>query len=122
MVSHTENTTNTELNTYFDCIGSIGWKYYWDISKGTHRSSYAAIFDCPLKKLLTEQFMGSGNTTSQAYISVVFDTYADIGTTGYGDTPIWDESEFISNTIGYNVKSFFTNTGGIREPIANYNM
>ncbi|BES53274.1 hypothetical protein [Aeromonas phage phiWae14] len=103
LMSHTENVTNDKLNTYFDQIGSVGWKYYWNPAKGTNRSSYVAIIDCPLKKIMTEQFMGHGKTTMQAQLCIVFDTFADIGVTGYGDMIAWEENEVISSTAGYAV-------------------
>ncbi|AAQ17984.1 gp35 hinge long tail fiber proximal connector [Aeromonas phage Aeh1] len=104
LMSHTENVTNDKLNTYFDQIGSVGWKYYWNPDKGTNRSSYVAIIDCPLKKIMTEQFMGHGKTTMQAQLCIVFDTFADIGVTGYGDMIAWEESEYFTKTPGYAVK------------------
>ncbi|QAX99597.1 hinge long tail fiber proximal connector [Aeromonas phage AsFcp_4] len=107
LMSHTENVTNDKLNTYFDVIGSVGWKYYWNPDKGTNRSSYVAIIDCPLKKIMTEQFMGHGKTTMQAQLCVVFDTFADIGVTGYGDMLAWEENEVFVETPGYGVVNYF---------------
>ena len=107
LMSHTENVTNDKLNTYFDAIGSVGWKYYWNPDKGTNRSSYVAIIDCPLKKIMTEQFMGHGKTTMQAQLCVVFDTFADIGVTGYGDMLAWEENEVFVETPGYGVVNYF---------------
>lgn len=122
MVSHTENRTTTELDTFFNTIGSVGWSYYWDVAKWTHRSSYVSILDCRLKKIMTEQFMGHGNTTQQAYISVVFDTYDDIGVTGYGDAIVWDENEYHQSQPGYSVKSYFDKDLSGRELLSTYNI
>ena len=106
-MSHTENVTNETLNALFDSWGSVGWKYYWNPEKGTNRSSMVGILDCKLMKLMSEQYMGHGKTTTPAQLSVVYDTFADIGTTGYGDTIVWDENEFISaGGPEYLVKSF----------------
>ena len=110
LMSHTENVTNSVLNSYFDSIGSIGWKYYWNTEKGTNKSSYVAIIDCPLKKIMTEQFMGHGRTTMQAQLCVVFDTFADIGVTGYGDMIAWEEEEKITSQAGYGVINFVDKT------------
>lgn len=112
-MSHTENVTNGTINALFDSWGSVGWKYYWNPEKGTNRSSMVGILDCKLKKLMSEQYMGHGKTTPPAQLSVVYDTFADIGTTGYGDTIVWDENEFISaGGSDYMVKSFI-NSGSL---------
>lgn len=115
-MSHTENVTNGTINALFDSWGSVGWKYYWNPEKGTNRSSMVGILDCKLKKLMSEQYMGHGKTTPPAQLSVVYDTFADIGTTGYGDTIVWDENEFISaGGSEYLVKSFIK-----KDPIGDF--
>lgn len=92
-LSHSQNAADSAVTTFFNSAGSVGWAYHWDETKGTHRSSYVAIYDIPLKKLMTEQFMGHGATSHPAQLSVVYDTFDDIGSTGYGDTIVWDENE-----------------------------
>lgn len=94
MISHGSNVTNTTINNVFKKIGNIGWEHHWDSSNGTSNTRYAAIYDCKLKKIMVEQ-IGVGDYV-EVSLETIFDTFADIGVTGYGNSIIFDQTEYIN--------------------------
>lgn len=100
MVSHTEIITDTTLTNKFKSIGCDSWEYYWKAG-ATARSSFAGIYDATLKKMMTFQFVGNDTSIDPATIVVQYDTFADIGSTGYGYPVVWEESEVISGSNDY---------------------
>ncbi|QQG33998.1 hinge long tail fiber proximal connector [Aeromonas phage ZPAH1] len=95
MISHGENATTTTINNYFKKIGSIGWNNHWDPTTGTQNTRYAAIYDCGLKKIMVEQYGVS--SAIKVSLEVVFDTFADIGVVGYGNSIVSDQKEYMNS-------------------------
>lgn len=108
MVSYGSNTSTTAVDTKFKSIGCENWQYYWKTTDGSDKSSFVGIYDCPLKKLMTYQLIGPGTTFDSARLQVQYDTFDDIGVTGYGDAIIWDETE--RTGTGYNYYTYLNNT------------
>ncbi|UYD59361.1 long-tail fiber protein [Aeromonas phage avDM6] len=96
MKSKGTNTTNGTINAVFKKIGNIGWENHWNISNGTSASRYAAIYDTGLKKIMVEMLGVSSNI--KISLETVFDTFNDIGVTGYGNALVYDQNEYISET------------------------
>lgn len=92
MKSEGTNVSTDVINEVFRKYGSFNWKYYWKYDNNTTNIGYSAIFDCGLKKIMTENFSYSDATTM-----VTFDTFSDIGTIGYGSGLISDSSSYFSN-------------------------
>lgn len=94
MKSKGTNTTNSTINAVFKKIGNEGWENHWNIANGTSTARYVSVYDTVLKKIMVEM-IGVGDQLKVSLESV-FDTFADIGVTGYGKAIVYDQKEYIA--------------------------
>ncbi len=102
--------TSPKIDEWFASKGSINWPGVARINRFNY--VYVALYSPASQKFVMEAYVGQDKPTNSGFctLETVFDSFDDIGATGFAKKAVYDPTEYVS-TSEYEFKRYPENVG-----------
>lgn len=110
IISGKDLKSSPKIDAWFASRGSVNWPGAARCNR--FNFTYIALYSPSRKKIIMEAHHGEDNPVNEGFctLETVFDSFDDLGATGFAKKVVYDPSEYVS-TSGYEFKRYPENVG-----------